>query len=96
MGKFWAALEVLQKGKSLSHPGGWKNAQALANFITALGALAAMFYPQAVQQVDALTGALAATAVAGVNVYLTLATSEKVGVGAAPVQEVEPYPPEGI
>lgn len=81
MGKLWAAIEVLQKGRMLAEPGAWKNAQAISNVVAALGALAVLIWPQVADQIGPLVTGLSATAVAGLNVYLTLATSDKVGIG---------------
>lgn len=85
MNKLIALFTVLRSGASLTDPAIWKQNQNLVNvLITLLGAVA-LFLPVEVSsdQIMSIAGGIAA--VAGVfNVYLTTATSEKIGLPVKP------------
>lgn len=81
------AFVVLNKGRSLANPAAWKNAQLIANLLSALivflNVLGVHFGLDS-DSVNLVAGGIAALA----NAYLTAATSEKVGVtdGLPPIE----------
>jgi len=84
MGKFWALIEVLYVGKSLKDPAKWKNLQSTLNggLLTVLLATGRLL-PETLNLSDADLYQIAeAVGIIGVaiNTYLTMATSEKVGI----------------
>jgi hypothetical protein len=93
MSKLFSLIDVLYQGKTLSDPALWKNRQSLTNALTALlGALAGLLPAIGVdlevthEQIMAITGGI--VAIAGVfNGYLTIATSDKVGLPPRPGDE---------
>jgi uncharacterized membrane protein len=80
-------LPALNAGQELKNVAGWKNVQATANALVAvLGlvvALVQMIWPEVVyfteEQILAAAGWIA-TGLAGLNGYLTVATTKKIGV----------------
>ncbi len=84
------AVAAVRAGRELTNAAAWKQVQNVVNLITALVALAAALgYPLPVNAdgIYALAGGLVSVA----NVYLTVATSAKVGLlPAKPVPIDEP------
>jgi len=83
------AFVVLKQGQALANPAAWKNAQVLANLLSALIVLLNVFgihFGLDSDSVNLVAGGIAAIA----NAYLTAATSEKVGVpdGLPPIDLV--------
>ncbi len=83
------AFTVLKQGQALANPAAWKNAQVLANLLSALIVLLNVFgvhFGLDSDSVNLVAGGIAAIA----NAYLTAATSEKVGVpsGLPPIDLV--------
>ena len=83
------AFVVLKQGRSLANPAAWKNAQVLANLLSALVVLLNAFgihFGLDSDSVNLVAGGVAAIA----NAYLTAATSEKAGVpsGLPPIDLV--------
>jgi hypothetical protein len=83
------AFTVLKQGQALANPAAWKNAQVLANLLSALIVLLNVFgvhFGLDSDSVNLVAGGIAAIA----NSYLTAATSEKVGVpdGLPPIDLV--------
>lgn len=81
------AFTVLKQGQALANPAAWKNAQVLANLLSALVVLLNAFgihFGLDSDSVNLIAGGVAAIA----NAYLTAATSEKVGVsdGLPPIE----------
>lgn len=75
-----AALRALQAGRALSNRAAWKQVQNIVNLLAALVAVAAaMGYtvPISADGVALVAGGV----VALVNVYLTVATTDKIGLG---------------
>ena len=73
------ALEVIKAGNELANPGAWKNAQAWTNVVTVLFMLAQEFgFGLAFGESHFET--IGYLIVFLFNVYLTLATSKKVGL----------------
>ncbi len=73
------AFTVLKQGRSLANPAAWKNAQVIANLLSALVVLLnvlGVHFGLDSDSVNLVAGGIAALA----NAYLTTATSEKVGV----------------
>jgi VIT1/CCC1 family predicted Fe2+/Mn2+ transporter len=72
-------LSALKAGQSLDNPGLWKKAQNWINLITAIlsaitafmPSLSAIATPEVIKLVVSIVGAI--------NVYLTTATTEKIG-----------------
>lgn len=74
-----AALDVLQKGKRLSNVVAWKNVQLVTNALVAVVVLLRAFgIDLGFSESD--IGAIASVIVVVVNAYLTLATTNKVGI----------------
>ena len=85
-----ALLQVFQKGKEVSNPGAWKNAQIVAGLLTAiLSALAAFGYDFGISQSDIL---LISAGIGGLgSAIITVITSKKVGFRQkAPTAELPP------
>jgi hypothetical protein len=84
------AVAAVRAGRELTNAAGWKQVQNVINLISALVALAAALgypLPVTVDGIYALAGGLVAVA----NVYLTVATSAKIGLlPAKPVPIDEP------
>lgn len=81
MSKFLAAINAVKYGACLADPATWKKHQVLLNALIGLLGAAAVFIPIEVSsdEVAAIAGGVAA--VAGLlNVYLTSATTDKIGV----------------
>ncbi len=83
------AFIVLKQGQALANPATWKNAQVLANLLSALIVLLNVFgihFGLDSDSINLVAGGIAALA----NAYLTTATSEKVGVpsGLPPIDLV--------
>ena len=83
------AFAVLKQGRALANPAAWKNAQVLANLLSALIVLLNVFgihFGLDSDSINLIAGGIAAIA----NAYLTAATSEKVGVpdGLPPIELV--------
>lgn len=84
-------LAVLRAGRELKNAAAWKNAQALANFLSLLAALAVALgvnLPVTDDVVYAVAGMIAAAA----NIYFTYATSAKVGLPPPQKPADEPSP----
>ena len=83
------SLDVLQQGQVLSDPATWKNRQLVATTITGMltgtAAVAKLFGVDVGMDADTFTGIglVAATLVHFASAYLTVATSEKVGLATA-------------
>jgi hypothetical protein len=86
------ALTVLYHGQSLTKADTWKNAQALTNLGIALAAIVATFVP-GVNLPSETIGSVAVAIASIANWYLTLATSEKVGI---PPIELQAKPNDSI
>lgn len=74
-----AALRALQAGRALNNPAAWKQVQNLINLVTALVAVAAALgytVPISADGIATVAGGL----VALVNVYFTVATTDKIGL----------------
>ena len=72
-------FSVLQKGSSLANPSAWKNVQLVSNVLIAIVALLGAFgYKLAVTD-DTLTQ-VAAVIAALANAWITVASSDKVGL----------------
>ena len=85
-----ALLQVFQKGKEVSNPGAWKNAQIVAGLLTAiLSALAAFGYDFGISQSDIL---LISAGIGGLgSAIITVITSQKVGFRQkSPATELPP------
>ncbi len=87
------AFTVLKQGRALANPAAWKNAQVLANLLSALVVLLnvlGVHFGLDSDSVNLIAGGIAAIA----NAYLTAATSEKVGVpsGLPPIELVSTPP----
>ena len=73
------ALQVLRQGQELRNPAAWKNAQIIANVLSAVvGLLGAAGYPFGISDADVM--GIAGGIVAAINIYTTIATSKKVGL----------------
>lgn len=87
-----AALRVLQAGRALSHPAAWKQVQNIINLLTALAAVAAALgytVPIPAEGIALVAGGV----VALVNVYLTVATTDKIGLGTPKNDDLPPQLP---
>lgn len=84
------ALQVLRQGQELRNPAAWKNAQVVANVLSAVVALAvAAGYDFGIS--DAHISGIAGGIVAAINIYTTIATSQKVGFRQkSPATELPP------
>ena len=72
-------FQALQAGQELSAPGAWKIAQNWINLLSGLVALAwALGYP--IPLVEADIALLSGGIIAIINVYLTSATTKKIGL----------------
>ena len=81
MGKFFAIIDALYEGKSLKDPEVWKNRQNTVNAILAILGLLTAFKPDlpiSGEALDSIAGGIA-TVLGIISMYLTTATSEKVG-----------------
>lgn len=91
LAKLKALFTVLKKGESVSDPAAWKNRQIAANTITALlialaGAAAAFGVDLGVTDAQIESAVVGGVAIFGLvaNIWATLATSKKVGIGGTP------------
>ena len=89
-----ALFNVLKKGESVADPSAWKNRQTAANAITALliaaaGAAHVFGVDLGVTEAQIESAVIGGAAVFGLiaNIWLTLATSEKVGLPAKKADE---------
>jgi len=82
--KLFAAVDALQAGKSLSNPELWKKVQGLMPvFLLIIGAIVKVFGLD-IPEPDQATIALGlATLGVAVNGYLTVATTDKLGIKKA-------------
>lgn len=96
MNKMLAALAALRYGSSLTDPEIWKNRQMLMNALIGLLAAVAPFLPVELSHEDqkAVAGGIAAIGIV-LNIYLTAATSTKVGLPAGAPAAGEPGADEG-
>lgn len=91
-----AAFNAIQKGKRLNNVVAWKNVQLIANALAAVVVLLKLFgidFGFSESDIDVISGAI----VVIVNAYLTLATTNKVGIPQKlpPIElqgRVEPLP----
>jgi hypothetical protein len=86
MGKLFALIEAMQKGKELANKESWKNAGMMTSVFSALLAAAVLFLPPEVQ--DVVNPAVKSQIVNGLvafigvlNAYTHVATSKSVGIG---------------
>lgn len=85
-----AAFDALQKGKRLNNVVAWKNVQIVANMLAAIVVLLrSLGFDLGLSESDIDT--VAGSIVVIINVYLTLATTNKVGIS----QEVPPIELQG-
>jgi len=79
--KIFAAGKAIQAGESLKDPAAWKNKQQLMNALTIILGVVPTFIDIDLAEADinAISYGVA-TGVAVVNLYLTAATSTKVGL----------------
>lgn len=96
MDKLLAALAVLRYGSALTDPEIWKKRQLAANALIGLLAAIAPFLPVELSHEDqrAIAGGIAAVGVV-LNIYLTAATSKKVGLPSKGGSAGEPGADEG-
>lgn len=96
MNKLLAALAALRYGSSLTDPEIWKNRQLVMNALIGLLAAIAPFLPVELSHEDqrAIAGGIAAVGVV-LNIYLTAATSKKVGLPSKGGSTGEPGAAEG-
>lgn len=96
--KIKAAFLVLQKGRELKNPEIWKNVQALTLTLTAMLAGVVPFLPFNVPQeiIDQLGAGLASLFVGGFaafQLYITVASSKKVGLPSGSAAGSDPVQP---
>lgn len=96
MGKLWALFDVFRKGSSVSDPKLWKNGGgaviAVTSLLLALSKAARSFgYDLPLSEGDA--GAIATGIVTAVGLFITFATSSKVGLPAKPKVPSDGFPP---
>ena len=72
-------LDALQKGNSLKNPAFWKKLQMAITAMASFLPLLAIFFPQVQHLIDTDAAAKLGAAIGAVVVYLTVATSEKIG-----------------
>lgn len=81
MNKIAAALAALRYGSSLSDPAAWKERQNTINALAGLIGAALVFFPMGLSDEDIRMLATGGAVLLGlVNVYLTTASSDKVGL----------------
>lgn len=87
MDKFLMLFKVLQQGSSLAKSETWKNRQLAANALGIVLTAAVLFYPKLGLSNEEIQAFALALAVIGglINNYLTVATTDKVGL-PAPVE----------
>lgn len=95
MNRIWSLITALQAGRELGNVETWKNVQAATSALVAVLSALAIFLPPELRPDEVQIGALAAgVATAGglVGVYLTYATSRRVGLppGPAPLDPPDP------
>lgn len=96
MGKLWAILDVFRKGASVSDPKLWKNSGGAVIAVTALllalsKAARSFGHDFSLSEADAST--IAAGIVTAVGLFITFATSDKVGLPAKPKVPPDSFPP---
>lgn len=78
------AFSVLKEGNQLSHVEGWKNIQLVTNLLYLVFTITVQFLPQlgvlGSEEVATTINLLATTIAAIINSYLTVATTEKIGL----------------
>ena len=99
MSKFLAAIRALQHGASLADPAVWKQRQNLINAVVGLLGAVALFLPDEYKSqltpdaIASLAGAVAVL-VGLLNPYLTVATTDKLGLPDPSADRAEPDRPE--
>jgi len=73
-------IDALKAGQELANPGGWKKFQNYVNLIAAGTGIAATFVPGLGSFLTPEVIQAAAGLLGTVNIYLTTATSEKIGL----------------
>lgn len=73
-------FKYLKKGNCVKNAEFWKNVQMLITVIAGFLPFLAVFFPQLQQLIDADIAAKLGLGIGGVIVYLTAATSNKVGL----------------
>ena len=81
MNSFFAIIGALKAGESLQNPETWKNRQLLLNVFVAIMSSLLVFSPVPLDdnQVE-LIAYLITTFISMINMYLTAATSKKIGL----------------
>lgn len=86
-----AALRALQAGRALSNRAAWKQVQNIVNLLAALVAVAAALGYTVPISADGLA-MVASGIVALLNVYFTVATTDKIGLGKPQNDDLPPQP----
>jgi hypothetical protein len=73
-------IQPLLKGNSLTDPSYWKKKQLQLNLVTAIMPIAYILFPELVSIISIEFLTKLGILFSAVNVYLTAATSEKVGI----------------
>lgn len=87
-----ATLRALQAGRALSNPAAWKQVQNIVNLLAALVAVAAALGYTVPISADGLA-MVASGIVALLNVYFTVATTDKIGLGKPQNDDLPPQLP---
>lgn len=78
------AFSVLKEGNQFSHVEGWKNVQLVTNLLYLVFTITVQFLPQLgvieSEELATTINLLATTIAAVINSYLTVATTEKIGL----------------
>ena len=74
------ALKALMKGNSLSNPAFWKSAQNVVTLSGSIIPVFAIFFPQLDAWLNPDTLVKLYAALGAMNVYLTTATTDKIGL----------------
>lgn len=73
-------IDALKKGQALAKPAFWKQMQNILNLVGGIAPLLIMFNPGLEHYLNAEVVAAAYVALGSINAYLTVATTEKIGL----------------
>jgi hypothetical protein len=73
-------IKILKKGQCVTNPALWKQMQNILNLVGGIAPLLIIFHPGLEHYLNAKVVAAAYGALGSINAYLTVATTDKIGL----------------